>query len=489
MGANVDVTNSGPSNIGPVQGDARSGRVAFGVAFAGIVVSSAVIRCLAAGGDLWLDEIWSLHFAQSVSSPWALLTRIHHDNNHVLNTLLLYLLGEQETWVIYRLPAIVAGIATVISSGLIARRWGRVEALTAVILTASSYLLIHYGSEARGYGLVVLFALLSFHFMQCYLDGRVWAAVLFWPAVILGFLSHLTFLHVYIAMVVWSCVRFIKTQPGWRSIAVKLVYCHAIPIVFMVLLYFVHVRHIVVAGGPVFSLLDVIARTAALSLGVPETGPMAMAAAVTALLIVVYGVTILARSRWDMAVLFGVVTVLSPTLLLFVFPPKYLYVRYFLIGLVFFLLLLSLLFAHLYRRGVAGKAVYCVLMLAVVAGNARYTVDLLRHGRGHYIEALSYMVKSTPGNTVTVGSDHDFRNRTLVDFYAPRIDGGERIVYYNTDTWPEEGPSWVIVHSWIVKIEPSGAITDRFGKVYALTRSYRYARLSGWHWFLYRKQP
>src|SRR5262245_13235367 len=49
----------------------------------------------AAVGDLWLDEIWSIRIAQAVSIPTEIVTRFHHDNNHVLNTLFLWLVGVQ----------------------------------------------------------------------------------------------------------------------------------------------------------------------------------------------------------------------------------------------------------------------------------------------------------------------------------------------------------------------------------------------------------
>ena len=43
---------------------------------AALGVASGVVRLLAAGADLWLDEIWSIELARTVSSPLDVVTRI-----------------------------------------------------------------------------------------------------------------------------------------------------------------------------------------------------------------------------------------------------------------------------------------------------------------------------------------------------------------------------------------------------------------------------
>ena len=100
---------------------------------------------------------------------------------------------------------------------------------------------------------------------------------------------------------------------------------------------------------------------------------------------------------------------------------------------------------------------------------------------------MTFMTQNTPGEVVHVGSDHDFRNGAIIDFYAPRLTSLKRIIYHKRDAWPVDGPDWVIAHSWILSVDPPQTITDESGTVYSLGRSFRYARLSGWHWFLYRR--
>ena len=104
---------------------------------------------VAATGDLWLDEIWSIRVAQAARIPTEILTRFHHDNNHVLNTLFLWFVGVQSTLFIYRLLAVASGMVALLLVGYLARAWGSAEILLSVALTGFSYPLVLYFSEAR----------------------------------------------------------------------------------------------------------------------------------------------------------------------------------------------------------------------------------------------------------------------------------------------------------------------------------------------------
>ena len=54
-----------------------------------------ILRVLAVHGELWLDEAWSVLLVQDVGSPLALATEVRHDNNHLLNSLWLWLVGPR----------------------------------------------------------------------------------------------------------------------------------------------------------------------------------------------------------------------------------------------------------------------------------------------------------------------------------------------------------------------------------------------------------
>jgi len=66
------------------------------------VFSGLIVYC--ARGDLWFDEIWSIKADESATWVVEIFTRFKHDNNHPLNTLYIYLVGETRHFlsIIYR---------------------------------------------------------------------------------------------------------------------------------------------------------------------------------------------------------------------------------------------------------------------------------------------------------------------------------------------------------------------------------------------------
>src|SRR5437763_7200317 len=62
-----------------------------------IILISCGLRVAASFDEFTLDEIWSLKFASELHSPIDVF-RIHHDNNHWLNTLAMYWIGKTEYW-------------------------------------------------------------------------------------------------------------------------------------------------------------------------------------------------------------------------------------------------------------------------------------------------------------------------------------------------------------------------------------------------------
>jgi hypothetical protein len=156
------------------------------------------LRFTAATGPLWLDEIWSLELARQATSTTAVLTDLRTDNNHVLNTLYLRAVGPNHAPIVYRLPAVILGTVSVGLGGWIAARWGRVESITAFTLLASSYLLVHYSSEARGYSAALFCALCGWEALLRYLDTARWLSVaVFWSSCVCGLVAHPIFAHFY----------------------------------------------------------------------------------------------------------------------------------------------------------------------------------------------------------------------------------------------------------------------------------------------------
>ena len=270
--------------------EAHRGRALSIVACLAILAVAGAVRVCGAFNELWLDEIWSLNLAGQVATPLEIFTKIHHDNNHYLNTLYLYFLGRGASEFVYRIPSLLAGIATVVAAGLIGRRRGTTDAIFAMLVVGFSYVLILYSSEARGYAAAVFFAFLCFYLLDRYLETRRWPlALMFSLCAVLGLLSHLTFVCFYSSALVWSGYRLMKSRLGPSRTATALLSCHAVPILFLATLYFADVRHIVVGGGTPLTLLAGYGTALAWALGTPAADFMIILTCIAAVVILDVG--------------------------------------------------------------------------------------------------------------------------------------------------------------------------------------------------------
>src|SRR5262245_24039278 len=80
------------------------------------VCSAALLRVAAAGDNFWLDEVWSLQLAGGLRQAGDVFS-LTESNNHHLVTLWMYAWGVRDSWFIYRVPSLVAGVGTVVLAG------------------------------------------------------------------------------------------------------------------------------------------------------------------------------------------------------------------------------------------------------------------------------------------------------------------------------------------------------------------------------------
>jgi hypothetical protein len=454
------------------------------IAVASFVVG-VVVRVFAAHNDLWFDEVWTLQLLRErVSSFGDVFTNLKHSNNHHLCSLWMWFVGQNASSLVYRLPSVLASIGTIVLAGLIGLRQSRLEGCIAVILTSWSYLLIHFGTEARGYSLAIFFALLAWYALQQFEEKRSWIwIIVFWSAVVLGFLAHLEFAICFAGLVAWALWRFVRNRSKWRQAVIDLLALFTAPILLLLAFYFVAIRGMEIGGGPEWQVTPLLIKTASYMLGGPASGA---AAGIAALLAVasIYVVLIYLMFERDDRWIFYAVVIMVPLGLLAILLPVPLSVRYFIISVAASLVLLSSGCAALLRRDVAGRGIGLTLLVVFVAGNAANTGNLLRFGRGQYLAALVFMEKNSNGREVVITSDHGFRNGMLVNYYKRYLARPDSIRYANGATLNEGGPDWLILHRFDLTGWPD-RVTDEYGNAYQLVKIYRYSDNSGWNWLLY----
>jgi len=186
----------------------RSTRLSAGAwwAIAAAVSVGLGLRLLAAaGGALWADEAWSLLLAVDAGTPLRVFTSINHDNNHHLYSLWLQAIGMHAPPLLARAPAIAAGTLTIVVAAMIGARRSPAAAVIAALLFAVAPILVTYGSEARGYSMMLLAAMSMLLLLDRWLDGDTPKPPVLVLAVIalLGMLSHLTMVAFVGFFVAW----------------------------------------------------------------------------------------------------------------------------------------------------------------------------------------------------------------------------------------------------------------------------------------------
>ncbi len=126
-----------------------------------ITLLAAILRCWQMNSGLWLDEVTPL-IAYRSESVVQLMSVYLSTNNHLLYTILeKWLTGAfgQSEWVV-RLPAVLLGIGTVPLSYAVARLvMNRRASVAAALIVATSFHLVFFSQNARGYSGFLFFSL------------------------------------------------------------------------------------------------------------------------------------------------------------------------------------------------------------------------------------------------------------------------------------------------------------------------------------------
>jgi hypothetical protein len=170
-----------------------------------ILIGGTLLRLIYLDGPMRYDESRSFNDYVQVENIFDSLSRYERPNNHLLNTLLMYLsmksFGRNDEWVL-RLPELLAGLATILLTYLVARQeFNKQIALLSASLVAVSSAMITYSVMARGYMLQIAFFMGLVLAVQRLVKAKNLAAWLgFIVATALGFYAVPIMLYGFLAM-------------------------------------------------------------------------------------------------------------------------------------------------------------------------------------------------------------------------------------------------------------------------------------------------
>jgi hypothetical protein len=462
---------------------------------AGILLLLALIlRILGARGELWLDELWSLDLIAEARQRHDLFWGLAADNNHYLNTLYLTLVGADAPVLLQRALSIVLGTVTVAVAALAMRPADKAGALSAMALFATSYPMVNYGSEARGYAGLILMILLALLLTEAAAAGsrthRRWLGVvsligvMFQP-IMLGAIAALMGGTAWLsrpagAINARALLATALATARTFTWTVRLLIPFAALIVFSVL----HAGGYRIAGTVPFTATGFVAGYGGmlrLLLGLPEALPDWVALLIGAALLGL-GLRFALRRAPQRAALYVAVLIALPLAMFVARLPNIHFPRYYLAPAVVFLLLLADLFAMAWSRGGALRWLGLGVLLAIVAGNGLTDARLLADGRDQSAAMMRLVGGSGPA---LVSSDQDVRNRPVVDYFAARFD--LPVSYVPTAEICTRNPEWIISSSVETEMpEAFDTTTVGCNRIFRKAASFPQWGLSGLPWTVYR---
>jgi len=307
---------------------------------------------------------------------------------------------------------------------------------------------------------------------------------LFWFASMLGVLAHLTFIIVFLALVVYIIQHEFSAEGTFFLKSRQVAKFLAVPGVFITSFYFFYVSDVAIGGGPPVGKYSELIRGAACLLGLPDSLRAAGLPIIAILLSFV--VSMLYAKKKPVWSFYLSVLIIAPAAIIMITTPAYFHFRYVLVCFPFYYLILSFILAKAWRADKKVLRYFVALVICLyVAGQSLRLWPLFQYGRGNYQALITEMANTTAGNVITVGSDHDFRNKVILSFYSRFLQGGKAIQYINQESWHSEPPEWLIVHSLDESVEPEPWVETSTNRTYRLVKAEKFSGNSGFSWFLY----
>ena len=463
---------------------------------AAITAAGFLLRVLAARGELWLDEIWTLKLLEAVSSWHEIFWNIPHNNNHLLNSLWLWIVGRDAHPIWQRSASILLGTATIPAAAFfIRRRAGEAGAIATALIFAFADIFVQYGSEARGYAGLVLMTVLCADAA----DGLIAEPQRRAPAFQFALFAALgTFFH--LAMVVSigvlcaaTTVSLLpnKARFGDKSLALlRLAVAAVLGALPTIACFYAAASfkgYMVTGVQAPFSFPDLaegLAGAARSTLGFPGALADVPVIMMTAGLAVAALLVCPPRLRAACVV----ALLLLPALEIWFQPGNLFFVRFHLPAACFLALLAGAALGIAWAHGGGRKIAAITLASVGLLGHGALMSQLLLAGRDHCADAVARMLSEGPA---LYDGNLPLETSWVVEFHLERL-GKHGLAPTPPGGACETPPDWYVLTKG--RNDPDGRDMERFGpaqcrSAFIKVAHYPAGRLSGLDWTLYRLSP
>jgi hypothetical protein len=448
-----------------------------------LLLFGAMLRIVAANGELWLDEVWNIQAVLPLKHVFDVyLAPEGMDGHSSLFSCILFFFSDGLPNFAYRVPSVIFSILVLLVIYFNSDAPAPTRILT-LLFFSTSYLFILYGIEARGYsGMILCLALAHTSFLRLVTrPARVGETLVFIISACFGFLFHYSFIIWFIGS---GLAYVIAATLNQRLLSLQRLVGFGVPTVFIALMYLAIVRHLPPGSGPhpsyFHTFLNLMSATMGgipLSSAWPASVLVVFAFTFLFLWITSKEITELSREEPSIAIYYLITILVGPVLFTLIIHPPIAMPRYYLTSAFAF----TALFASYVHRTKA--KIYPAIFLCC---NLLLVMHLLWRHHGNYEAVFSRVVGSAPGKVVNLVVDHEFRHSMMLDHYAGyQIHMTERSMLKDINT-SGDAPEWYLAHDLDWAASPAKEITLENKATYVLDMVAPSTPLSGWTLILYR---
>jgi hypothetical protein len=390
-----------------------------------------------------------------------------------------------------RLPSLIFSILTLVIITWHFRK-DKTQFLFSLIIFGANFPLIHFGTEARGYSSLFFFSILSF-FLIDKIDQRKKTYWAFQISQCLGFLSHLSFSSIALSLGIKFFIRKFNEEKNIYKSIWKTIKLETPSLVFVILLYFINIRHIKVGGGPQRPILGFLNDMSDLFLSRNHLYAVCLGCLYIVFLFLSYKKWV-RKGFWRFEnIVFGILLFIIVPLFNFIFSTYYFsksppFPRHFIVSYIFLLIFFIPILAQEFNRKLNSRLV-CVVSFLVffLFANFQNFKEFYSHGRGEYKKAVEYINKNSKGKDIVI-TCINFRDCSMASNYIGQYgDKTKRffIVPYSANR-PKVEDHWAI-RAYIFNGETLASSLRMFdGYTLNYVAEFPSALFSGATWALYK---
>ncbi len=466
-----------------------------------IITAGILLRVtVAANSELRFDELISLDLISAIQGPWDILLTLHHDNNHPLASLAIFMTGVSTYtpgfW--YRITPILSSLLSVVLLSLILSKRSK-DTLPAILGTAlfsSSLLSITLSSEIRGYSFAASAALLAFflHYSRRDLIGFTG----FNLACCIGFLSHATFILFFGAMGIADLILFLKipSTGNRRREFAPLCGRYITSSLFLIVVYIIFYKYLPPVSAPLIPWPDTVASTLSLTVGGPWISMISRPIYIAVWMYAGIGTLVLIQSLRKTVLFqpyllhFLLIIIIMPTLAILLVKPQAIAERYLYLPVIFSYLLFAEFFVSLVLSSGWKRFWGVTITSLILGGNIVQSVLFILSGDAKMHDLIKYCKENqgTKDSPLLIGGDHDLRIRLPLERIAAEYPNLE-IQYFEQVTHQKDEiqAEWIISHYVDRAYIPPPEWQSAHGEIFYLVRTFPNYSLHSWSLFLYRK--